>query len=76
MEGLLCRRHIGRAWDDVDWGDVSLTAEPVKNDGSGFIGGGQIGYNLQAGNVVFGVEATLSRTNVGDDYPASSIRRR
>jgi outer membrane immunogenic protein len=40
----------------------------VKNDASGFIGGGQIGYNLQAGNVVFGIEATLSRTNLSDDY--------
>jgi outer membrane immunogenic protein len=66
--GFYVGAHIGRAWDHVDWANVSLTGEPVKNDGSGFIGGGQIGYNVQAGNVVFGVEATLSRTNLGDDY--------
>jgi hypothetical protein len=27
---------------------------------NGFIGGGQIGYNQQFGNIVLGVEATLS----------------
>jgi outer membrane immunogenic protein len=69
--GLYVGAHIGRAWDHVDWANVNLTGERVNNDASGFIGGGQIGYNLQAGNVVFGIEATLSRTNVGDDYTSA-----
>jgi outer membrane immunogenic protein len=29
----------------------------VSGDGDGFLGGAQIGYNWQAGNIVFGVEA-------------------
>ena len=47
-----------------------LTGERVNNDDRGLIGGGQIGYNLQAGNIVFGIEATLSRTNLSDDFPS------
>ena len=35
---------------------------------SGFIGGGQIGYNHQIGNVVLGVEATLSGTDLNKDF--------
>jgi outer membrane immunogenic protein len=42
--------------------------EPVKNDGRGFIGGGQIGYNLQVGNIVLGIEGTLSHANLDDDH--------
>ena len=68
--GLYVGAHIGKAWDHVEWADVSLTGERVKNDDRGFIGGGQIGYNLQAGNIVFGIEATLSRTNLSDDFPS------
>ena len=68
--GLYVGAHIGKAWDHVEWADESLTGERVKNDDRGFIGGGQIGYNLQAGNVVFGIEATLSRTNLSDDFPS------
>jgi len=66
--GFYIGGHLGGAWSDVSWADVTLTGEPVKNDGSGFIGGGQIGYNVQAGNIVFGIEATLSGSNLGDDY--------
>ena len=40
--GLYVGAHIGRAWDHVDWADVSLTGEPVNNDDRGFIGGGQM----------------------------------
>jgi outer membrane immunogenic protein len=60
--------HAGYAWSQVSWDDVSLTAEPVNNDSSGFIGGGQIGYNWQAGAVVLGVEGTFSGAALSDDY--------
>lgn len=65
--GFYIGAHLGGAWSDVDWANVTLTGERVSNDASGFIGGGQIGYNQQIGNIVFGVEATLSGTTLSDD---------
>ncbi len=39
--------------------------DPNKTiDGDGFFGGGQIGYNLQRGNIVFGVEADAALSGV------------
>jgi len=66
--GFYIGGHVGGAWSDVDWANVSLTGEHVTNDASGFIGGGQVGYNRQFGNVVLGVEATLSGTTLSDDF--------
>jgi outer membrane immunogenic protein len=66
--GFYIGGQIGGAWQDVDWANVSLTNERVNNDASGFIGGGQIGYNRQFGNIVLGVEATLSGATLSDDY--------
>jgi outer membrane immunogenic protein len=64
--GLYVGGHLGIAWSDVQWADVSLTAEPVSNNTSGIFGGGQIGYNLQLGNIVLGVEASVSGTDLRD----------
>ena len=60
--------HAGGAGQTVDWADISLTGERVDNDGTGFIGGGQAGYNFQSGNVVFGVEASISGTTLDDSH--------
>src|SRR5262249_53394774 len=38
------------------------------NDDSGFIGGGQIGYNKQFSNVVVGVEATISGASLENSF--------
>lgn len=65
--GFYIGGHIGGTWSDVEWADVTLTGEPVSNDATAFIGGGQIGYNRQFGNVVLGVEASLSGTALRDD---------
>jgi len=59
---------VGGAWSAVDWANVNLTGERVNNDASGFIGGGQVGYNQQFGNIVLGAEATLSGTTLSDDF--------
>jgi outer membrane immunogenic protein len=56
--------HAGGAWSQVDWADVSLTGEPVTNDGGGFIGGAQVGYNFQFGSIVAGAEATISGSTI------------
>lgn len=36
-----------------------------NNDRDGFVGGGQIGYNYQFGNIVLGVEADIQYTDFG-----------
>src|SRR5436190_13290283 len=65
--GFYIGGHVGGAWSDVDWANVNLTGERVNNDASGFIGGGQVGYNHQFGNIVVGIEASLSGTTLSDD---------
>jgi outer membrane immunogenic protein len=58
--GLYIGVHAGGAWANVDWDNIDLTGEAINNDSSGFIGGGQVGYNWQSGHLVFGIEASLS----------------
>jgi outer membrane immunogenic protein len=49
--GFYAGAHIGAGWTD---------------GASGFIGGGQVGYNYQIHNWVFGVEGDLSGTTIGN----------
>jgi outer membrane immunogenic protein len=61
--GLYLGGHIGGAWGDVGVTDTYYYHEdPTVGSSigaSGVIGGGQIGYNLQSGHVVYGVEVDL-----------------
>jgi opacity protein-like surface antigen len=66
--GLYMGIHAGGAWSQVNWADVDLTGEPVNNDAIGFIGGAQVGYNVQLGSLVVGAEATISGTTLRDDF--------
>jgi outer membrane immunogenic protein len=66
--GFYIGGHLGADWQDVDWRNVNLTGERVNNDATGFIGGGQAGYNQQFGNIVLGVETSLSGSTVSDDF--------
>ncbi len=59
--GLYAGVHVGGAWG-TDYGTVIDgnpvdTTHPFTLDTSGVFGGGQLGYNLQRGNIVFGIEA-------------------
>ena len=58
--GFYVGAHLGGAWSDVEWANVTWTGERVTNNSSGFFGGAQMGYNQQFGNIVLGVETTLS----------------
>jgi outer membrane immunogenic protein len=66
--GFYVGAHLGGAWSDVEWANVTLTTERVTNDSSGFFGGAQMGYNQQFGNIVLGVEATLSGGSLSDNF--------
>ncbi len=51
--------HIGAGWSD--------------GGGSGFIGGGQVGYNYQVNNWVFGLEGDVSGTSIGSSANATVV---
>ena len=53
--------HIGGAWGDMDIKDVDHFNGGAKYtlSTSEVIGGGQFGYNVQRGNIVFGFESDL-----------------
>jgi outer membrane immunogenic protein len=52
--GLYVGVHVGGGWADLDVGDT----------GSGFIGGGQVGYNYQINQWVWGLEAEISGSGI------------
>jgi outer membrane immunogenic protein len=66
--GFYIGGNVGGAWSEVDWRNVSFTGDRFNHDESGFIGGGQIGYNLQFGSIVLGVEATVSGADLSRDF--------
>ncbi len=67
--GLYVGGHIGGAWGDVDvkdkneWRGKDPDAS-VSFNNSGFMGGGQIGYNFQSGRLVYGLEADIGKLDI------------
>jgi opacity protein-like surface antigen len=59
--GFYLGANIGGAWSDGTLTDNNLGAS-WNPGGTGFIGGVQAGYNLQAGNFLFGVEGDFDGT--------------
>jgi outer membrane immunogenic protein len=61
--GFYVGGHIGGAFGDIDVTDTyDYTGDPIKDSNfgaSGLLTGVQIGYNIQNGNFVYGIEADL-----------------
>ena len=55
--GFYVGLHAGYGWSDVDWQEGGFSA---SHSGEGALAGGQVGFNLQAGRLVYGIEADLS----------------
>jgi outer membrane immunogenic protein len=74
--GVYFGAHIGGAWSDLDWenesrfNDRDPEALPddaeVSHSFDGVIGGGHFGFNKQFGHWVFGLEASLSGTDLSE----------
>ena len=65
--GFYAGAHLGGGWGDKDW--VAVGVGPLgSHDISGFIGGGQIGFNYQIGAWVFGVEGDISGTTLKGEH--------
>jgi outer membrane immunogenic protein len=62
--GLYLGVNGGYAWDASSIG--SKLGSPLDISPEGGFGGGQIGYNVQRGNIVFGVEADFQGADVTD----------
>jgi outer membrane immunogenic protein len=71
--GFYIGGHVGGAWSEIDWSNVSLTGERFNKNESGFLGGGQFGYNYQIGNFLLGVEATLSGADLSRDFRSTLV---
>ncbi|ALK08634.1 outer membrane protein [Blastochloris viridis] len=69
--GVYLGGHIGWAWadtsSDYDYYGFPYTGYGGKDD-NGFLGGGQIGFNYQVGQWVFGVEGDVSWTDLGTSH--------
>ena len=62
--------HAGAAWNHAAFADIgdnggvqnraAFGVEFFNPNKAGFMGGGQIGYNFQSGNIVYGIEADFS----------------
>src|SRR5450432_2315201 len=59
--GFYLGAHIGGAWSNSTLTDNALGAS-WNLGGTGFAGGFQAGYNLQAGNLLYGVEGDFDWT--------------
>jgi outer membrane immunogenic protein len=55
--GFYVGGHLGVGWSDGDGGGSS-----------GFVGGGQVGFNYQINQWVFGVEADIAGTSIKDSF--------
>lgn len=64
--GLNIGAFAGGGWADIDWASISLTGEPASFGASGALGGVEIGYDHQVGNLVFGLEASIAGAGIGD----------
>jgi outer membrane immunogenic protein len=72
--GLYMGGHLGGAWSDVGGTDTyTYVQDPTIGVGvssGGVIGGGQIGFNLQSGNFVYGAEVDLGGMSLSGDKTA------
>jgi outer membrane immunogenic protein len=74
--GFYLGGQLGFAGDEVRWGNVGASprlsplGSVTTDHNNSFIGGGQLGLNLQAGNVVFGLEGSLSGTDLNGSMPS------
>jgi outer membrane immunogenic protein len=77
--GFYIGGHVGAGWGTTETTLDSIAAPGVpltpaglaltQNSRSGFLGGGQIGYNFQSGWAVFGVQADIAGMDVKGTTP-------
>lgn len=59
--GIYVGAHLGYGFSDVDWQEIGFNG---SHGGEGALVGAQIGYNIQMGRIVYGVEADMSASYI------------
>lgn len=72
-EGAYIGAHAGFGAGTVNW-VFAGTDDGDEYDVDGWVLGGQIGYNWQVDNIVFGLEADLSVSTISGDYETFATR--
>jgi outer membrane immunogenic protein len=70
--GLYIGANIGGAWSNGSITD-NVTGAQLNSNSSGFIGGGQIGYNYQFNTFVLGVEWDIDGTSINKTSNAVAV---
>lgn len=73
--GLYVGAHVGYGWSDADWQYDLAPGVSTSHDGRGGLLGGQVGYNWQAGRLVFGLEADAASSWIdgGTSCPNAAV---
>jgi outer membrane immunogenic protein len=66
--GFYLGAHVGGAGSTIDW-TYRTGLETADHDGSGAFGGAQVGYNMQSGAWVFGIEGDISAAGIDGSTP-------
>ncbi|ALK08633.1 outer membrane protein [Blastochloris viridis] len=62
--GFYLGGNVGYGWGTNDWTAPSWSAGKLNTDFDGFVGGGQLGFNYQMGNIVLGLQGDISGSNL------------
>jgi outer membrane immunogenic protein len=62
--GFYIGAHGGYGWADKGWTDTTTGPFSISHNADGFLAGGQIGFNYQINNIVFGIEGDLSWADI------------
>jgi len=74
--GFYAGVHLGYGFGNFDFSDVPDTdhyAGLDLDDEDGLFGGGQIGYNIQSGAWLFGVEGDIAATGIHPEDPSYGL---
>jgi outer membrane immunogenic protein len=80
--GFYIGGHVGAGWGTTETSLASVTGAPglliggialTQNDRSGFLGGGQVGYDFQSGWAVFGIQGDIAGLDVDGTTPCITI---
>src|SRR6476620_10895270 len=76
--GFYLGGNVGAAWSTTDWTSFNgATLEPTRPNGASWLAGGQIGYLYQFNpNLVIGIEASLSGTNLKETSTSIAVADR
>jgi outer membrane immunogenic protein len=65
--------HVGGAWGDKSWTFVPSGLDAGSHDVDGWLGGGQVGCDLQFGNWVIGAEGSYSWADINGSHAGNAI---